>query len=152
MYDCIEQVGIGYFMCTFFIFLKGYECTTLFLTPDTLSRNCVKSLIKRSYTSIWLILVSKESLVLHWRSRLIHQRSETRLGITWELGLIRINTYNSRHTNRNNRDNTINLIHLFRDYLHYHIKCSKVSYTHKMYLSVCWRKTTCLKGKDYLWF
>ncbi|XP_033639761.1 actin-related protein 2/3 complex subunit 2-like [Asterias rubens] len=34
-----------------------------------------------------------------------------------------------RHTNRNNRDNTINLIHLFRDYLHYHIKCSK-AYIH----------------------
>ena len=24
------------------------------------------------------------------------------------------------------RDKTINLIHTFRDYLHYHIKCSKV--------------------------
>ncbi|XP_071803832.1 actin-related protein 2/3 complex subunit 2-like [Asterias amurensis] len=34
-----------------------------------------------------------------------------------------------RHTNRNTRDNTINLIHLFRDYLHYHIKCSK-AYIH----------------------
>lgn len=32
-----------------------------------------------------------------------------------------------RHTNANARDNTINLIHTFRDYLHYHIKCSKVS-------------------------
>ena len=31
-----------------------------------------------------------------------------------------------RHTNKNARDNTINLIHIFRDYLHYHIKCSKV--------------------------
>jgi actin related protein 2/3 complex subunit 2 len=31
-----------------------------------------------------------------------------------------------RHTNKNSRDNTINLIHTFRDYLHYHIKCSKV--------------------------
>uniref|UniRef100_A0A7N8X9B6 Arp2/3 complex 34 kDa subunit n=1 Tax=Mastacembelus armatus TaxID=205130 RepID=A0A7N8X9B6_9TELE len=31
-----------------------------------------------------------------------------------------------RHTNANARDNTINLIHTFRDYLHYHIKCSKV--------------------------
>lgn len=30
-----------------------------------------------------------------------------------------------RHTNRTTRDNTINLIHMFRDYLHYHIKCSK---------------------------
>lgn len=32
-----------------------------------------------------------------------------------------------RHTNASARDNTINLIHTFRDYLHYHIKCSKVS-------------------------
>ncbi|KAK0415244.1 hypothetical protein QR680_011847 [Steinernema hermaphroditum] len=31
-----------------------------------------------------------------------------------------------RHTNKKTRDNTINLIHTFRDYLHYHIKCSKV--------------------------
>lgn len=30
-----------------------------------------------------------------------------------------------RHTNKLARDNTINLIHMFRDYLHYHIKCSK---------------------------
>lgn len=34
-----------------------------------------------------------------------------------------------RHTNRAARDNTINLIHMFRDYLHYHIKCSK-AYIH----------------------
>ena len=34
-----------------------------------------------------------------------------------------------RHTNRTTRDNTINLIHMFRDYLHYHIKCSK-AYIH----------------------
>ncbi|CAH1408179.1 unnamed protein product [Nezara viridula] len=34
-----------------------------------------------------------------------------------------------RHTNRDARDNTINLIHMFRDYLHYHIKCSK-AYIH----------------------
>nr|CAG4642577.1 EOG090X07NU [Evadne anonyx] len=34
-----------------------------------------------------------------------------------------------RHTNANVRENTINLIHLFRDYLHYHIKCSK-AYIH----------------------
>lgn len=33
----------------------------------------------------------------------------------------------ARHTNKKARDNTINLIHTFRDYLHYHIKCSKVS-------------------------
>lgn len=34
-----------------------------------------------------------------------------------------------RHTNKQTRDNTINLIHMFRDYLHYHIKCSK-AYIH----------------------
>lgn len=34
-----------------------------------------------------------------------------------------------RHTNIQVRDNTINLIHIFRDYLHYHIKCSK-AYIH----------------------
>lgn len=34
-----------------------------------------------------------------------------------------------RHTNKNTRENTINLIHMFRDYLHYHIKCSK-AYIH----------------------
>ncbi|XP_069472923.1 actin-related protein 2/3 complex subunit 2 [Ambystoma mexicanum] len=34
-----------------------------------------------------------------------------------------------RHTNANAKDNTINLIHTFRDYLHYHIKCSK-AYIH----------------------
>ena len=34
-----------------------------------------------------------------------------------------------RHTNREKRDNTIDLIHLFRNYLHYHIKCSK-AYIH----------------------
>lgn len=34
-----------------------------------------------------------------------------------------------RHTNKKARDNTINLIHTFRDYLHYHIKCSK-AYMH----------------------
>lgn len=34
-----------------------------------------------------------------------------------------------RHTNKQARDNTINLIHMFRDYLHYHIKCSK-AYIH----------------------
>jgi hypothetical protein len=32
-----------------------------------------------------------------------------------------------RHTSAATRDNTINLIHTLRDYLHYHIKCSKVS-------------------------
>ena len=31
-----------------------------------------------------------------------------------------------RHTNPKVRENTINLIHTFRNYLHYHIKCSKV--------------------------
>jgi len=30
-----------------------------------------------------------------------------------------------RHTTGEKRDNTIDLIHVFRDYLHYHIKCSK---------------------------
>ncbi|KAM9669787.1 actin-related protein 2/3 complex subunit 2-like [Dama dama] len=34
-----------------------------------------------------------------------------------------------RHTSARARDNTINLIHTFRDYLHYHIKCSK-AYIH----------------------
>lgn len=34
-----------------------------------------------------------------------------------------------RHTHKETRDNTINLIHLFRNYLHYHIKCSK-AYIH----------------------
>ncbi|CAH2208301.1 jg2332, partial [Pararge aegeria aegeria] len=30
-----------------------------------------------------------------------------------------------RHTCAAARDNTIDLLHMFRDYLHYHIKCSK---------------------------
>ncbi|XP_065896656.1 actin-related protein 2/3 complex subunit 2-A-like [Dysidea avara] len=34
-----------------------------------------------------------------------------------------------RHFDKNSRDNTIDLIHTFRDYLHYHIKCSK-AYLH----------------------
>merc|ERR1712061_786649 len=34
-----------------------------------------------------------------------------------------------RHTKAEVRDNTIDLIHLFRNYLHYHIKCSK-AYIH----------------------
>jgi len=34
-----------------------------------------------------------------------------------------------RHTNSGTRNNTIDLIHLFRDYLHYHLKCSK-AYIH----------------------
>ncbi|XP_074658905.1 actin-related protein 2/3 complex subunit 2-like [Tubulanus polymorphus] len=34
-----------------------------------------------------------------------------------------------RHTNAQARDNTINLIHTLRNYLHYHIKCSK-AYIH----------------------
>ncbi|KOB73956.1 Actin related protein 2/3 complex subunit 2, partial [Operophtera brumata] len=34
-----------------------------------------------------------------------------------------------RHTCASARDNTIDLLHMFRDYLHYHIKCSKV-YVH----------------------
>ena len=32
-----------------------------------------------------------------------------------------------RHTCPDAKNNTINLIHTLRDYLHYHIKCSKVS-------------------------
>ena len=32
-----------------------------------------------------------------------------------------------RHTSKAARENTINLIHTLRDYLHYHIKCSKVT-------------------------
>ncbi|KAK0070545.1 actin-related protein 2/3 complex subunit 2 [Biomphalaria pfeifferi] len=35
-----------------------------------------------------------------------------------------------RHTSKAARDNTINLIHMLRDYLHYHIKCSK-AYIHQ---------------------
>ena len=31
-----------------------------------------------------------------------------------------------RHTSASARENTINLIHTLRNYLHYHIKCSKV--------------------------
>ncbi|VDN60597.1 unnamed protein product [Dracunculus medinensis] len=34
-----------------------------------------------------------------------------------------------RHTKANARENTINLIHTFRNYLHYHIKCTK-AYMH----------------------
>lgn len=34
-----------------------------------------------------------------------------------------------RHTCDTARDNTIDLLHMFRDYLHYHVKCSKV-YVH----------------------
>jgi len=34
-----------------------------------------------------------------------------------------------RHTNAEARENTIDLIHMFRDYLHYHLKCSK-AYIH----------------------
>jgi actin related protein 2/3 complex subunit 2 len=37
-----------------------------------------------------------------------------------------------RHTNKEVRDNTIDLIHLFRNYLHYHIKCSK-AYIHSRF-------------------
>ena len=35
-----------------------------------------------------------------------------------------------RHTGPKVRDNTIDLIHTFRNYLHYHIKCSK-AYMHQ---------------------
>lgn len=34
-----------------------------------------------------------------------------------------------RHTSKAARENTINLVHVFRNYLHYHIKCSK-AYIH----------------------
>ena len=48
-----------------------------------------------------------------------------------------------RHTCPEARDNSINLIHTLRDYLHYHIKCSKVStrfYVRLMCLAVVeWR-------------
>ena len=36
---------------------------------------------------------------------------------------------NPRHTSAETRDNTIDLIHTLRNYLHYHIKCSK-AYIH----------------------
>lgn len=35
-----------------------------------------------------------------------------------------------RHINKQNRDNTINLISMLRNYLHYHLKCSK-AYMHQ---------------------
>jgi actin related protein 2/3 complex subunit 2 len=35
-----------------------------------------------------------------------------------------------RHINKLNRDNTINLISMLRNYLHYHLKCSK-AYMHQ---------------------
>ncbi|XP_022169174.1 probable actin-related protein 2/3 complex subunit 2 [Myzus persicae] len=41
-----------------------------------------------------------------------------------------------RHTNRAARENTIDLIHMFRDYLHYHIKCTKA------YIHSCMRAKT----------
>ena len=31
----------------------------------------------------------------------------------------------ARHCTEKTQDNTINLVHTFRNYLHYHIKCSK---------------------------
>lgn len=46
------------------------------------------------------------------------------LHVSWDL--LCLSVLFPRHTNKNARDNTINLIHTFRDYLHYHIKCSKV--------------------------
>ncbi|CAB1327728.1 unnamed protein product [Coregonus sp. 'balchen'] len=51
-----------------------------------------------------------------------------------------------RHTNANARDNTINLIHTFRDYLHYHIKCSK-AYIHTRMRA---KTSDFLKGQDVL--
>ncbi|CAG2211363.1 actin-related protein 2/3 complex subunit 2-like [Mytilus edulis] len=41
-----------------------------------------------------------------------------------------------RHTGAAVRDNTINLIHTLRDYLHYHIKCSK-AYIHSRMRAKC---------------
>lgn len=35
-----------------------------------------------------------------------------------------------KHTCKQNRDNTINLISMLRNYLHYHLKCSK-AYLHQ---------------------
>jgi actin related protein 2/3 complex subunit 2 len=35
-----------------------------------------------------------------------------------------------KHINPKNRDNTINLISMLRNYLHYHLKCSK-AYLHQ---------------------
>lgn len=35
-----------------------------------------------------------------------------------------------RHIKKENRDNTINLISMLRNYLHYHLKCSK-AYMHQ---------------------
>ena len=35
------------------------------------------------------------------------------------------------------RDKTINLIHTFRDYLHYHIKCSKVCVCACVHVCMC---------------
>ena len=43
------------------------------------------------------------------------------------LDVIVISVLFPRHTAPAARDNTINLIHTLRDYLHYHIKCSKVT-------------------------
>ena len=41
-----------------------------------------------------------------------------------------------RHTTKEVRDNTIDLIHLFRNYLHYHIKCSKVRKNRRIYIDM----------------
>lgn len=43
-----------------------------------------------------------------------------------EIIVIFITVLFPRHTSKAARENTINLIHTLRDYLHYHIKCSKV--------------------------
>lgn len=58
-------------------------------------------------------------------SRLLQQFKSQLLGGTHDLCHL-LSVLFPRHTNAAARDNTINLIHTFRDYLHYHIKCSKV--------------------------
>ncbi|ETE67122.1 Actin-related protein 2/3 complex subunit 2, partial [Ophiophagus hannah] len=52
-----------------------------------------------------------------------------------------------RHTNAAARDNTINLIHTFRDYLHYHIKCSKgEDLCIPLKPEARWNRTTAVEG------
>lgn len=46
------------------------------------------------------------------------------------LNLIQIKVLTPRHIKKENRDNTINLISMLRNYLHYHLKCSK-AYMHQ---------------------
>lgn len=44
--------------------------------------------------------------------------------------LLNIQVLTPRHISRATRDNTINLISMLRNYLHYHLKCSK-AYMHQ---------------------